>query len=192
DKLMRIGTANFKGAMLVFKRWFRGASIKDIKFDHSPIWIRVEGIPLHLNQIQVAIIVLDKLGATSSIDQSTLSSTTPSVIRVRVLLNIKLPLVPGFYLEFGNNKFVWVDLRYEGVFNFCKHYGKFGHHNRTTGVNLLLQPYDFQPLDTSTSSNIPTNNLGEGSQVNHVQEEDDDTSEDREEDNDENEDTEDD
>lgn len=48
-------------------------------------------------------------------------------MRAKVWLKLNRPLVSGCFLECKNREAVWIDFRYEGVFNFCKRCGRIGH-----------------------------------------------------------------
>ncbi|KAL2929658.1 50S ribosomal protein L22 [Bienertia sinuspersici] len=52
DKLAALSSACYKGTLIVFKKWMPSSSLMDYDFSWGTVWIKVEGLPLHVNQVQ--------------------------------------------------------------------------------------------------------------------------------------------
>lgn len=44
DNLLLKSVANFQGALLVFRGWFPGASLRSLNFSNIPLWVRLKGL----------------------------------------------------------------------------------------------------------------------------------------------------
>nr|CCA66019.1 hypothetical protein [Beta vulgaris subsp. vulgaris] len=127
DILGLYDTMNFNGALLVLKPWKPLDSFKSFNFSESAIWVRLEGIPLVFNSKSIANELLSRIGKVLLFDENSERPGIKKFFRALVWLKIKAPLVPGMYIEVQENRTLWVDLRYEGIFVFCKRCGKIGH-----------------------------------------------------------------
>ncbi|KAL2934526.1 Pre-mRNA-splicing factor SLU7 [Bienertia sinuspersici] len=125
--LLHHATACFHASLVVFKEWREELALRDYKFAESVIWARVEGIPANVDQAKVATTILERVGVCIFLDTSNASENPQRAIRVGMWLDLRKPLIPGVFLGLENGYTKWVDIRYEGVFIFCKNYGMIGH-----------------------------------------------------------------
>ncbi|KAL2941021.1 Serine hydroxymethyltransferase 2 [Bienertia sinuspersici] len=63
DKLAALSTACYKGALMVFKKWIPNSSLMEYDFSWGTLWVKIEGLPLHINQVQVASNLLKRFGS---------------------------------------------------------------------------------------------------------------------------------
>uniref|UniRef100_A0A803MXP4 Zinc knuckle CX2CX4HX4C domain-containing protein n=1 Tax=Chenopodium quinoa TaxID=63459 RepID=A0A803MXP4_CHEQI len=101
--------------------------VKSMNFDGAYLWVRVEGLPVHYSTVSIASRVLSRIGRVLYFDSESLRPLVREAFRAKVWLSLNRPLIPGFYFEFEQGSFEWVDLRYEGVFVLCKTCGRIGH-----------------------------------------------------------------
>lgn len=128
DMRMKYDTLCYKGALLILKTWFLAASFKSFNFSEALLWVKIEGIPLVFNSMILAEIMFSKLGEIVAFDENAQVPGFKRWIRAKVKIRVSKPLIPGCFLEYKKGSTVWVDFRYEGVFNFCKRCGRIGHH----------------------------------------------------------------
>ncbi|KMT08661.1 hypothetical protein BVRB_6g139370 isoform B [Beta vulgaris subsp. vulgaris] len=127
DILGLYDTMNFRGALLVLKPWKPFDSFKSFNFSESAMWIKLEGIPLLINSKSLANEIYSRIGKVLLFDESSEKPGLKKHFRALVWIKTKAPLVPGMYIEVQDSRTIWVDIRYEGVFVFCKRCGKIGH-----------------------------------------------------------------
>lgn len=120
-------TLNYRGAMLILKSWYFASSFASLNFTETRIWVKVEGLPFVYSNVEMAEIMLNKIGNILIFDEKSRQPGLKKFIRAKVWLQINKPLVSGCFLEYQVRRSVWVSFRYEGVFNFCKKCGKIGH-----------------------------------------------------------------
>ncbi|KAL2942943.1 Halomucin [Bienertia sinuspersici] len=100
---------------------------KHFKFADTAIWARVEGILANVDQTSIALNILEKVGVCIFVDSHNTPDKLQRTIRVRLWIKLRKPLVPWVFLGLNNGTSKWVDIRYEGVFVFCKKCGMIGH-----------------------------------------------------------------
>ncbi|KAL2921009.1 Bifunctional pantoate ligase/cytidylate kinase [Bienertia sinuspersici] len=116
--LLHHTTACFHASFVIFKDWQEYLALRDYKFADSAIWVRVEGIPAVANHTSIALNILNRK----------LIGPTPTINKGQGVAGFfRKPLIPGVFLGLENGTTRWVDIRYEGVFIFCKRCGMIGH-----------------------------------------------------------------
>lgn len=130
DLLVLYDTMNFNGALLVLKPWRLKASSRSFNFSETAMWVKVEGVPVALSSSRFVEQVFGKIGKVMMFDAKSSEPGPKRHFRALLWLRIKVPLVPGEFIEVHQGKTIWGDFRYEGVFNFCKRCGRIGHKHR--------------------------------------------------------------
>ncbi|KMS95355.1 hypothetical protein BVRB_009020 [Beta vulgaris subsp. vulgaris] len=141
--LIEIGSANFQGALILFTKCQPQNSFSSHSFQRTPIWIKVEGLPLLYNKLSVARRALEKLGTILYFDSNSLKEGFKDYLRAKVLIPINNPLVPGVYFNRQEGPRVWVDFRYEGVFTFCSKCGRIGHRRPRCRIPMAVAKNHF-------------------------------------------------
>ncbi|KAL2927159.1 (S)-tetrahydroprotoberberine N-methyltransferase [Bienertia sinuspersici] len=68
DKLLTLSTTCYKGALIIFKRWIPNSSLRDHDFSWGTMWVKMEGLSLHINQMYVASSLLERFGSVIYFD----------------------------------------------------------------------------------------------------------------------------
>ena len=127
DILGLYDTMNFRGALLIIKAWKPLDYFKSFNFSVSTLWIKIEGIPLVIFSKSLANLIFSRVGKVLYFDEASGQPGLKKYFRALVWIKIKTPLIPGMYLEMQEVRTIWIDLRYEGVYVFCKRCGRIGH-----------------------------------------------------------------
>ncbi|KAL2906331.1 Collagen-like protein 6, partial [Bienertia sinuspersici] len=122
DKLLALSTTCYKGALIIFKRWIPNSSLRDHDFSWGSIWVKIEGLPLHINQIHAASSLLERFGSVIYFDGKLNTEGPQKVIRARMRIPLRGALIPG---TLGN---------------------------KNTSVDLVLPTHGFRPENSSDSS----------------------------------------
>ncbi|KAL2903627.1 DNA ligase 1, partial [Bienertia sinuspersici] len=154
DKLVALSTTCYKGALIVLRRWIPNSSLVDYDFSWATMWVRVKGLPLHINQVHVAANLLERFGSVVYFDEKVKTEGTQKAIRARIRMQLRGALIPGCYLELEQGKTKWNDLIINEnlimpVYSrkLCGLKGTLG--NKTTSVNLLLMTHTVKLKDLS-------------------------------------------
>lgn len=78
-------------------RWSAGLAYDDIDFSMVPIWIQIYKIPLDLMSVKNARTIGAKLGVLLRVDDPFENDFRRGFLRVRVLIDLKKPLVEWFW-----------------------------------------------------------------------------------------------
>lgn len=114
-------------------------TIEEMQFDTIPIWVRVTKMPLGLMNKEYGEAIGDLVGKFMKIDAADGDSAVEEFLRIKVLLDIKKPLMHGVTLTVereGGEKDVWCPFMYEFLSDFCYICGMIGHVDRMCEVRL--------------------------------------------------------
>ena len=109
--LIDMGTANFQGALFLFTKCVPHSSFDSHSFQRSPIWIKVEGLPLLYNKASIAKRALEKLGRILFFNNDSTREGFKDFLRAKVVIPINNPLVPGMFFNRQEGPRVWIDFR---------------------------------------------------------------------------------
>uniref|UniRef100_A0A7N0VDC2 DUF4283 domain-containing protein n=1 Tax=Kalanchoe fedtschenkoi TaxID=63787 RepID=A0A7N0VDC2_KALFE len=116
----RMGNALFRTF-----RWMPGFSVK-AEPSSMVAWIRLHGLdPCFYRNSFLGEVCLG-VGSFLKADERTLCLQNPAVARVCVEIDLKNPLVQGFWVSAGR-RLQWIEVEYEGRMEFCRRCRKHGH-----------------------------------------------------------------
>jgi hypothetical protein len=119
---------NIKGSPLFLKEWSSSDSIKDIDFSTGAIWVQVHNLPLEMITPENAVSIGSSLGELLEVDNAdNQKPLRKSYLRLRVLIKLQCPLIPGFTYHRPPKAPVWVQYRYERLSEYCYFCGRLGH-----------------------------------------------------------------
>lgn len=115
------------------QRWPPELALKEIQMELVPFWIQIRGVPLSL-YIEMNVRRLAKeLGDFLELEDP---MKAREFLRVRVVVNSRISLVPGCWIPRNNNRDTWIEFQYERLQDFCYCCGRIGHDN--TDCSFLL------------------------------------------------------
>jgi hypothetical protein len=128
-KIIENGPWNVKGALLVIKPWPPELSIDEVDLSSCAFWVQVHGLPLQ-NLTAVNAIKIGKfLGIeVLNVENGDLEGIIAHHhLRIRVLINVLQPLIPGFSLPRLDLPSIWIRFQYERLADYCVYCGLIGH-----------------------------------------------------------------
>jgi hypothetical protein len=128
-EIMDKGPYNIKGSLLVVKLWPPELTLEEVDLTTCAFWVQVYGLPLE-NMMAVNAIKIGKLIGLEVLDVE--DGEKSGIInlhhlRFRMLLDVTLPLVPGFNLPRSGRSPLWIRLFYERLVDYCTLCGCIGH-----------------------------------------------------------------
>uniref|UniRef100_K3ZNG2 CCHC-type domain-containing protein n=1 Tax=Setaria italica TaxID=4555 RepID=K3ZNG2_SETIT len=112
-------------------------SLDEIIFSFIPIWIRVARLPMGLMNKATAEVIGDEFGKFLEVDFESDDLAAGRVLRVKVRLDIRLPLRRGITVDLGEGVGDrWCPVQYEFLPEFCYVCGIIGHVDKTCTKKL--------------------------------------------------------
>lgn len=108
----------------------RGEAVKDVKFNRSSFWIQIHGLPTKCQTKEVGMSIDATLGEVEKVDANEKGFCLGSYLRIRVSLDVSVPLCRGRKVRLGEYGLKWVEFRYERLPIFCYMCGKIDHDER--------------------------------------------------------------
>ena len=127
DRVLLLSPWSFDKYLLILHKLIRGEVVKDIKFDKSPFWIQIHGLPTMCQTKEVGECIGATLGKVEKVDANGKGFCLGNSLCIKVLLDISLPLCRGRKVCLGEQGLKWVDLKYERLPIFCYLCGRVDH-----------------------------------------------------------------
>ncbi|XP_075665196.1 uncharacterized protein At4g02000-like [Castanea sativa] len=104
--------------IMVLQRYEADSEIADLSFNLTHFWVQVHGIPVRFMNKEVAEGLCETVGQVCHLHNAP-TEDGGSFMRVRVLVDISLPLCRGRVIALDDNREQWVTFRYERLPNLC-------------------------------------------------------------------------
>jgi hypothetical protein len=137
-KALEEGPWMFDGDALIMEDFDASKTTDEYEFASVPIWIRVANLPLGKLDKDTGETIGNKVGEFIEVELGEDGMAKGKVLRVKVRLNIKKPLMRGVLVQIGEEKTErWCPLEYEFLPSFCWTCGVIGHVDR--GCSIILK-----------------------------------------------------
>ncbi|KAM6577649.1 hypothetical protein CsatB_029486 [Cannabis sativa] len=143
--LVTFGCEGDKGRVLKGQSWHFAQSITIFAAPESsfpitpenlhyvPFWIQVYGIPFMCKSYELVRFIASEISDLIEVDKDTVKEGTRPYLRIRILLDVNLPIRKGMNIRFikrGREFVKWLDFKYERLPDFCFFCGKLDHTKR--------------------------------------------------------------
>ncbi|KAI9089723.1 hypothetical protein K1719_029016 [Acacia pycnantha] len=125
------------GTLLNLQHWDDYTILSEVDFDWCTFWIQFLGLPHAAFNCENAIILGNTVGSLVMYESPRLQSKlSRTFVRTGVKVNIREPLLTGFWVPRPQRKPIWVSIRYERLLNYCYDCGCVG--NEARNCKFLL------------------------------------------------------
>jgi hypothetical protein len=126
-KIMELGPWNYKGSLIVLTPWSPHLTFEEVELYICAFWVQIHGLPLQNMTARNAGSIGLALGEVLVVDHgSTKGIIGTHHLRLRVALDTRKPLVPGFSLPCEGRSTTWVRYLYERLADYCTLCGLIG------------------------------------------------------------------
>ncbi|CAH9085074.1 unnamed protein product [Cuscuta epithymum] len=92
----------------------------------APVWVKLDGLPIHLHDLRALSCIASLLGRPIRIDEPTATFSRPSTARICIEIDISKPLPSNIWINNGDSGF-YQSVLYENLPMFCCNCSRFGH-----------------------------------------------------------------
>lgn len=134
--------APFNVSKCVFhiQRKTAGLAYDEIDFSLVPFWIQIYKIPLDLLSLRNARAIGDRLGVLLSAKDPFEDNVGRGFLRIRVMIDVKKPLVEKFWIPRSDGGRIKAYAKYEKLKDYCYSCGQLGHIVRSCAA--IVKPTD--------------------------------------------------
>ena len=118
QKILKSEPWSFDKHLMVLTQYEKDTSLNPLDLTQVPFWVQVYDIPVRFKNREVAEKICEPMGAIIHPPDAP-DSDGGSFIRVRVLVDISLPICRGRLITLENGKEHWVSFKYERLPNLC-------------------------------------------------------------------------
>ena len=119
ERVLRSGPWTFDNQVLLLRRWQRGMTAENVRFESVSLWIQIWGAPFDMVSPKVATEVESRLGVVEEVEKRRRQDTQSLFMRVKVALPISKPIRRGGFLAGSDGQRTWVTFKYERLPLFC-------------------------------------------------------------------------
>ena len=129
DCILRSEPWCFDKHLVVFQQYDGDIPISELNFQWASFWVQVHDIPIRFMTREVTENICDTVGTVcrsiGGVDED-----GGRFMRVKVKLDISLPLCRGRVVTFESGKKIWVNFKYERLPNLCYWCGRLTHSDK--------------------------------------------------------------
>ena len=118
DRILSSEPWSFDKHLVVMQRYDHDLPFQDIKFERTTFWVQVHGLPIKYMTIVEAEKICGVMGKVISQLELKLYDGG-NFIRVKVAVDITLPLCQGRLVSLNDEKQVWISFKHERLPNLC-------------------------------------------------------------------------
>ena len=130
DRVLLLSPWSFDKYLLILHSLKAGEAVNKLQFNRVSFWVQIHGLPMMSQTKEAGMRIGETLGMVEKVDVEEKGFCRGSYLRIRVSLDITLPLCRGCTVRMGESGKIWVDFKYERLPIFCYWCGKVDHDER--------------------------------------------------------------
>ena len=136
DKILKSQPWSFDKHLILMQRYSGDVPITKLVFEKVPFWLQVHDLPISFMTREMVENLCEVVGEIQKTDGA-MDEDGGSFFRVRMVVDITLPLCRGRVITLPNGNKSWVQFKYERLPSICYWCGHLDHDNKD--CNLWIQ-----------------------------------------------------
>jgi hypothetical protein len=142
EAVLNGGPWSFDNNMLILEQVQLGMQIEQIPLHHINMWVQVHNLPTRLMKEKFGIPLANYIGSFVEYDKNNNSSFWRQYMRLRVRIDVRLPLKKDTKVKDKEGKWCSVKFKYEKLGIFCFVCGIMGHAENKCEVRFSMEQDD--------------------------------------------------
>lgn len=139
NRIIRDSPWTVMGFLLVLDVWTPLTPITDMVLDHCAFWIQFHGLPREGMSRMNCVRMGARVGTILAIEDPVgVAGCSRGFVRVRVMIDLKNPLMAGFWVPRSGMHKIWVLVRYKKLQHFCYSCSRVGHDLKSCRYERLM------------------------------------------------------
>ncbi|XP_023897899.1 uncharacterized protein LOC112009795 [Quercus suber] len=129
EKVIQSEPWSFDKHIMILEKYDKNNLVEELQFKRTTFWVQVHGLPIKFMNVRAATKICEVLGTVLPFtNQHEIEGG--NFVRIRVSLDVTIPLCRGRLVSIGRDKEVWVSFKYERLPNICYWCGCFDHDDK--------------------------------------------------------------
>ena len=133
DRILMSEPWSFDKHLVAMERYEKEIPLHELKFEKTSLWVQIHGIPLKYMTVAVAEKICEVIGDVLR-PKDPKDADGGSFLRLKISIDLSLPLCRGRLVTLENDKQVWVSFKYERLPNLCYWCGRLNHVDKDCAV----------------------------------------------------------
>ncbi|MCH80177.1 hypothetical protein A2U01_0000940 [Trifolium medium] len=144
EEVLKNGPWTFDNHLLIVERVQIGVQIENIPLYHADFWVQIHGLPTGLMKEKVGSSLGNFIGSFMEYDKNNNSSFWRQYMRLRIKIDVRLPLKKDTKVKDRNGEWCTVKFKYEKLGIFCFVCGIMGHTENRCEIRFAMSNDDGQ------------------------------------------------
>ena len=133
DRILMSEPWSFDKHLVAMERYEKETPLHELKFEKTSLWVQIHGIPLRYMTVAVVEKICEVISDVLHLKDPK-DADGGSVLRLKISIDMSLPLCRGWLVTLENDKQVWVSFKYERLPNLCYWCGHLTHVDKDCAI----------------------------------------------------------